>query len=241
MRGRRWDLRNGGGLLSGSSSNNSSSSDDIPPEEREPIDPPPPEISFDSTMFLSESDSLSDSSSDKEPHVMSEGAKKSNHLLEVIDELNEATRARIEATSEHSETEPPSTSISLSSSDPDETEYEISEDEPRSEPVRGRVMTSLTRTPPTKAQKETPKQSRPKESDRKKMYVDTVKAIHEFFQGTYSIETILQAIHGCAGDYRAATKKLVTGFRGCSILEIPTAAQSSITPDQLRKYLRGDE
>ena len=73
------------------------------------------------------------------------------------------------------------------------------------------------------------------------MYVDTVKAIHDFFQGTYSIETILQAIHGCAGDYRAATKKLVSGFRGCSILEIPTTVQASITPDQLRRYLRGDD
>ena len=139
--------------------------------------------------------------------------------------------------------------ITLSSDDPDDQasdSEESSEDETNDEGSQ-KVMTSLIRTPPNK-RKPTSKpvtkpipNPAPVKKSKKDVFVKTVKAIYDFFQGTYTIETILQAIHGCAGDYRTATKKLISGFRGCNILEIPTTAQGNITPAELRSYLRGND
>jgi hypothetical protein len=49
-------------------------------------------------------------------------------------------------------------------------------------------------------------------------FATTVLQIHSFFRGAFDLSLILQAIHACAGDYRAVVVKLAQGFAGHSLL-----------------------
>jgi hypothetical protein len=75
----------------------------------------------------------------------------------------------------------------------------------------------------------------------KREFLKTVKAIHGFFQGDYSMQVILQAIHACAGDYRSAVVKLTQGFGGAPILEIPPTGPGKASAEAVRRYLRGQQ
>jgi hypothetical protein len=70
----------------------------------------------------------------------------------------------------------------------------------------------------------------------KRRFLDVVRSIYDFFQGDYSIQIILQVIHSCAGDYKAAVVKLTQGEIGTPILEMPIGTNN---PSVLKRYLRG--
>ena len=152
---------------------------------------------------------LDSDSPEPEPYKMSKGAQKAGELLKALDEFNDVTREK-QAHSEEEEPLPPE--IAAESGPPSDAEQSVPE------------------------KRAVPHAVRHHRTDSK--FVDTVMAIHDFFQGEFSVQVILQAIHACAGDYRAATVKLSQGFTGCSLLEIPTVA-GDISRSALRAYLRG--
>ena len=213
---RKWNLRNGASL-----SSQSDSSDDGSPEEG---------FNKDHTL---EALPENDDSTTPSP-FMSKGARKASELLKALDEFNTVSREREareqrEAVPEKeiAALEPPVIAA--------ESDTESSAESPEEESVP--MQESKAKEKPAPKRKE-PVTLNPETKEAK--YRRTVQAIYDFFQGEFSIQVILQAIHACAGDYRAATVKLSQGFTGCSILEIPTVA-GDVSRTALRTYLRGDE
>jgi hypothetical protein len=66
-------------------------------------------------------------------------------------------------------------------------------------------------------------------------FKETVLEIHQFFERKFDLPVILQAIHACAGDYRAAVVRLAKGFEGCELLSMPPIGE--ISKEGLRRYL----
>jgi hypothetical protein len=222
---KKWDLR-----LNADSASEDSSDDIMPdhdPRAVAPIPRPlptppsfPPPIRDDFVEFPPPMPSPEDSSHETPPRfIRSQAARRTSEILRALESDSDESFSYPD--SNESRPEPPPPAISESSSESDS-------DSPRRPPV----LKTLRQSNPI------PLQHVPKQAG-KRRFVKTVKAIYDFFQGDYPMATILQAIHGCAGDYKKAVVRLTQGFTGTHILQIPAMQADGPSSTDLRIYLRG--
>jgi hypothetical protein len=230
---KKWDLR-----LNADSYSDDSSDDGLQPHDPHIPDistviPPPPAVSKPRLPsfvppVLSSDDSGDDANSDHSSEFVSvfpppPSGPDSPHF--VPSAAARRTRELLHALSSDNEVPPPSiASVDVPSDTSD------SDTEPA--PPSKRVLKTL------RHRDEPPVVKAPK-SSRKKAFLKTVKSIHEFFKGEYPIPVILQAIHGCAGDYKRAVVKLTQGYTGTPILKMPVSGEGCASPSEIRVYLRG--
>jgi hypothetical protein len=219
---RKWDFR-----LDAVPSDHSYS-DDLPPEPLQPLDIPPAKPFISSDDSDSANTSLSSDhpparnfilSDDSESFSPSASARRSTDLIRSLESTDDTIGDVPEI--------PPPPAVEFGSSEPTDSDSDQI-------PIH---YTTLKQPPAGVSHRPIPPRQR--KPSVKQQTLKTVNAIHHFFQGDYSIAVILQAIHGCAGDYKAAVVKLTQGFRGSPILEVPPTGPGNALPQAVQKYLRG--